>query len=194
MQAMSDEASGADEPQQSTAERLRAAWAKVNNRRLIVVLAAVALVWLGVWTYSSGSAATGAVGSVSTLSAPPPTSAHAPKRADRHKKPKKGDVPTTIPAPPPGLAKTPQAYATALFNDWIQRDRTDAFRVADEDAVKQLFLRKSRHRDQWIAKGCVASGANTNCTWSSADRTLVLTVRNPTASTPVRVVGARLTP
>ena len=195
---MSDEDSVADEPEAggepepSAGDRLRAAVETIKRPRILAVLVAVGLVWLGVWTYSSGSSATGAVGSVSTLSAPP-TTANRPQRAGRHKK-QKANVPTTIPAPPPGLAKTPTAYATALFNDWIQRDRTDAVRVASADVVKQLFARRSRHRDQWIAKGCVAAASGTNCTWTTADRALVLTVHNATASTPIRVVAAQLTP
>lgn len=185
MRVMSDEAPGADEPEQSTAERLRAALAQVNSRRLVVVLAAVALVWLGVWTYSSGSAATGAVGSVSTLSPPPTTVAHTPKRGLKQQKQKQKTV----------VPKTPQGYATALFDAWVKRNRNDALRLADEAAVDQLFGWHPRpHREQWVAKGCVAAGANTKCTWSSAQRTLVLTVRNPTASAAVQVVGAQVTP
>jgi len=193
---MSDEEPGPGGPERSTGDRLREVLTALKKPRILAVLAAIGLVWLGVWTYSSGSEATGAVGTVSTLSAPP-TTTHRGRPEGRHKKNKKqkaADAPTTLPAPPPGLAKTPQAFATALFNDWIQRDRADALRVATPDAVSQLFVRHSRHRDQWIAKGCVASGTSTSCTWTSAGRALVLTVRNSTATVPLRVVAAKLTP
>jgi hypothetical protein len=161
-------------------------FAAVTGRRASIALVVVALVWLGVWVYTSDSAATSS--SVTTASIAPPASSPAKKG-----EPRGGgqSSPTTL-APPANLPRTAQAYATALFGDWMHHDRPAALRVATSKAVNRLFARRLVANEQFTAGGCKVAGSFSNCTWTSARRQIVLQVQNPTGSRPVRVVGVTI--
>ena len=161
-------------------------FAAVNARRVSIALVVIALVWLGVWAYSSNSTATSS--SVTTTPAAP--AATVPARGPRHHR---GKGATTTLAPPPNLARTPQAYASALIADWLRHDSEDAYRVATVKAVHHVFQRVPFPNEQMTPQGCRAAARYTACTWVSYKRRVVLLVQGPTASIPVRVVGVTFT-
>jgi hypothetical protein len=177
------------EPEAPAPSGVRAAFGALSSRRVLAVLLAVGLLWLGVWAYTSGSSSSssGAVGSVATIPNPPTTVARA-RKPKRNQKPN-APTATTMPTPPANLTRTAPAYATALFGYWQSGDQADALRVADARVVRQLFRRPPRGRDQWVAQGCDPAGRVTNCSWVSTNHQLLLEVQNPTASTAPLVVA-----
>jgi hypothetical protein len=162
-------------------------FAAVTGRRAAIALVIVGLVWLGVWAYSSDSAATSSSATTASVASP----ASSPAR----KKPRHDDrgraSPTTL-APPAGLARTPEAYATALFGDWMRHDRPAALRVGTTKAVNRLFARRPVANEHFTAGGCTAAGSFSNCIWTSTRREIVMQVQNPAGSTPVRVIGVTI--
>jgi hypothetical protein len=175
------DAGGEPEPKSSL-------FAAVTGRRASIALVVVALVWLGVWAYTSDSAATSA--SVTTATAAPP--ARSPARRGQGHGGLKGS--TTTLAPPPNLARTPQAYAAAFVDAWQRQDKTNASRVATTKAVSHLFARRALAKEQLTPTGCHAAGSFTNCTWNTSRRQLVVQVQNASGSTPLRVVGVTVHP
>jgi hypothetical protein len=162
----------------------------MNRSRMLIALATLALIGLAVWTYSSGS-----VDNVGSAAGPAPTSAgsgSAPPTTSRTPSTKKSP-PTTAPAPTTTIAANPQAYATALFRYWEQRDRDNAAKVATPAVVATMFGHVWHKGDAWMAQGCKGAAGSTSCTWGKTRRHFVLKVRNPTGGMPPLVVAFEAT-
>jgi hypothetical protein len=187
-------APGEPEPSEAPAEPKTSVFAAVNARRVSLALVVIALVWLGAWAYSSGSSSTAATRPAATVAPAPSTSVprHA-RRENGNNNKQRSQASTTTLAPPPNVARTAQAYATALIGYWLRLDRTDAYRVATKHTVNRLFTRRLLPGEQVTAQGCRTGVRYTTCTWASVRHQIVLQVQNPSGATPVLVVGATVT-
>jgi hypothetical protein len=157
----------------------------MNRARMLTALVTLSLVGLAVWTYSSGSADN--LGAA----APPPTTAGSPTPTTTTSRTPttKQSPPTTASVPTSTIAPNPQAYATALFGYWAQRDRENAAKVATPLVVAKMFGHVWHKDDGWQAQGCAAVSGATDCTWAKPRRHLVLRVRNPAGGLPPLVVA-----
>jgi hypothetical protein len=150
----------------------------MNRRKALLVLGVVvALVALGVWSYSSapGSSRLTAAKSSTTVG------------ANRKKKRKHKSCTTTVPVrPTTTVAPNPDAYSTALFGYWKKRD-CSAVTVATPAVVRELFLRPWHEADAWVVHGCKSAAGATYCTWTSPRRRFVMTVGNSSGGLPILV-------
>jgi hypothetical protein len=150
----------------------------MNRSRMLLALGTLALIGLAVWTYSSGSVDN--VGSAAGVTA---TTAGSGSPSTKSPTPTKKQSPsTTAPAPTTTVAPNPQAYATALFRYWEERDRAAAGKVATSAVVAQMFAHVWHKDDGWNAQGCRDAAGSTVCTWGKSRRHFVLKVRNPTGT------------
>jgi hypothetical protein len=161
-------------------------FAAVNARRVSIALVLIALAWLGVWAYTSDSAATSSSGTVATVAPPAST----PKQQGQTHR-DKGSSTTTL-APPPNLPRTAQAYATAFIDAWVRNDRTGALRVSTSRVVTHLFAQRPSPNERLAPQGCKPAGAFMRCTWSAGANKVVVRVRNASGSDAIRVVGVNL--
>ncbi|MET0920224.1 MAG: hypothetical protein ABWY77_03365 [Acidimicrobiia bacterium] len=107
-------------------------------------------------------------------------------RDDLHQKP----ATSTTSALPP-LTDNAQTYAEYLFAAWKLGDRTAAARVANADAVDQMFTQAYSPSVTWTFSSCGPAAGTLYCSWtgSPGGATLTIAVRTTTGGLSTQVVG-----
>lgn len=63
------------------------------------------------------------------------------------------------------VASSPESYAEALYSAWTRGDRAAAEKVAQPEAVTDLFARPWRPGDGWSFAECSGATGSMICTW-----------------------------
>ena len=91
------------------------------------------------------------------------------------------------------VASSPESYAAALYAAWTQGDRAAAARVAEPQAVTDLFSRQWLAGDGWSFAECSGAAGSVICTWRRpAGQQLLLRVQ--AAGRTVAVAEVRFQP
>jgi len=151
----------------------------------LVAMAALASCSSGSGKHSSPTSATipttSTVASSTSSSSPPTTRAASTTAATSR--------PTTTPP-----ASSPEGYAKTLYEAWARGDRPAAERVAQPQAVADLFARPWQASDGWAFAECSGAAGSVICTWQRPAGQLLVRVRNLTGGLPVTVTDVRFQP
>ena len=91
------------------------------------------------------------------------------------------------------VAASPESYAEALYAAWTTGDRAAAEKVAQPQAVTDLFARPWRATDGWSFAECSGAAGSVICTWRRpAGQQLLLRVQ--TGGRAVTVAEIRFQP
>ena len=92
-------------------------------------------------------------------------------------------------------ASSPEGFAQALYAAWTRDDRAGAEKVAQPQAVADLFARRWQASDGWSFAECSGAAGSLICTWQRpSGQQLLLRVRNVTGGLPVTVSEVRFQP
>lgn len=149
----------------------------------IVVIAAVVIGVVVSRDDSSDSASTTTTSSTVTTSASTTSTTGATTSTT------KPATSTTSALPP--LTDNAQTYAEYLFAAWKLGDRTAAARVANADAVDQMFTQAYSPSVTWTFSSCGPAAGTLYCNWtgSPGGATLTIAVRTTTGGLSTQVVG-----
>jgi hypothetical protein len=102
---------------------------------------------------------------------------------------------TTSRATTTTAALSPEATAQALYTAWTKGDRAAAARVAQPQAVTDLFARPWQAGDGWSFGECSGAAGSLICGWRRpSGQELLLRVQNVTGGQPVTVSEVRFQP
>ncbi|MCA1691554.1 MAG: hypothetical protein LC733_04885 [Actinobacteria bacterium] len=104
-------------------------------------------------------------------------------------------IPTTSPPTTASPASSPEGYAQALYEAWTKGDLAAAEKVAEPQAVADLFARPWQATDGWSFAECSGAAGSIICTWQRpSGQKLLLRVQNLTGGLPVIVSDVRFQP
>ena len=104
-------------------------------------------------------------------------------------------APTTVTTRPTGTSvpATSESYAEALYAAWTKGDRAAAEKVAQPQAVTDLFARAWQANDGWSFAECSGAAGSIICTWRRPSGQQLL-VRVQTGGRSVAVSEVRFQP
>jgi hypothetical protein len=140
---------------------------------------ALAVAGCGTESPEAGSTASTTTGSSSTTTTTSPPTTSPPSTTARP------TPDTTLRTPPPAtdpepVPDNPQAYAKAFVAAWVDNDKGRARQLGEEGAVKAIFSARAPDAPTFIR--CEGAAGSTYCNWEGHEYTLVVRVKNQSAS------------
>jgi hypothetical protein len=142
-------------------------------------------------------ACSGGGGDGDALPAPSPTQASTSSSSSTLATATTVAVTTTVTARPTTTspAASPEGHATALYDAWTRGDQVAAARVAQPEAVTDLFARRWQASDGWSFSECSGAAGSVICTWRRpGGQQLLMRVQNRSGGLPVTVSEVRFQP
>jgi hypothetical protein len=170
-----------------------------GHRRVLAVAAAVAAVALvgGLLARDDGGSDAGTTGPTTStapvttsparetappVTAAPPTTVPAAASASHASSATAAPVSSAVAPAITGVPTSPESYATAAFDAWLQGNDRRLRKLATGPVADFLAARTPREPGAWSGPTCDGAAGSTYCAWTKPGAELVIRVRNEAAS------------